>query len=32
VEAAVEWLLPGGAYPYWRGRPLRIALDAAAAD
>ena len=27
VEAVVEWLLPTGAYAYWRGRPLRIASD-----
>jgi hypothetical protein len=27
VEAVVEWLLPSGAYAYWRGRPLRIAVD-----
>jgi hypothetical protein len=26
VEAVVEWLLPSGAYAYWRGRPLRIAF------
>ena len=25
VEAVVEWLLPSGAFAYWRGRPLRIA-------
>ena len=30
VEAVVEWLLPSGAYAYWRGRPLRIAFDDAA--
>lgn len=30
IEAIVEWLLPGGAYAYWRARPLRIAIDAAA--
>lgn len=30
VEAVVEWLLPTGAFAYWRGRPLRIAVDDAA--
>jgi hypothetical protein len=30
VEAVVEWLLPGGAYAYWRGRPRRIEVEAAA--
>ncbi|MCU0764772.1 MAG: hypothetical protein MUF32_01795 [Burkholderiaceae bacterium] len=30
VEAVVEWLLPTGAYAYWRGRPLRIVVDDAA--
>jgi hypothetical protein len=30
LEAVVEWLLPGGTHAYWRGRPLRIALDEAA--
>jgi hypothetical protein len=32
AEAVVEWLLSGGAYAYWRGRPLRIAYDAAATE
>jgi len=27
AEAVVEWLLPTGAFPYWRGRPLRIEYD-----
>lgn len=30
VDAVPEWLLPDGAYAYWRGRPLRIAVDEAA--
>jgi len=30
VDAVVEWLLPTGAYAYWRGRPLRIVCDDAA--
>lgn len=30
VEAVVEWLLPTGAFAYWRGRPLRIAVGDAA--
>ena len=30
VDAVVEWLLPSGAFAYWRGRPLRIAPDATA--
>jgi hypothetical protein len=30
VEAVVEWLLPTGAYAYWRGRPRRIEIEAAA--
>jgi len=30
AEAVVEWLLPAGAYAYWRGRPLRIVSDAGA--
>ena len=32
VEAVVEWLLATGAHAYWRGRPLRICVDDAAAD
>lgn len=31
VEAVVEWLLATGAHAYWRGRPLRICVDDAAA-
>jgi hypothetical protein len=31
VEAVVEWLLTTGAHAYWRGRPLRICVDDAAA-
>lgn len=27
AEATVEWLLPAGAYAYWRGRPLGITND-----
>jgi len=30
VDAVVEWLLPSGAFAYWRGRPLRIVPDATA--
>jgi len=32
VEAVVEWLLPTGVFAYWRGRPLRIAVDDASSD
>jgi len=32
AEAVVEWLLPTGAYAYWRGKPLRIVGDASASD
>lgn len=32
VEAVVEWLLATGAHAYWRGRPLRICVDDAAAS
>jgi hypothetical protein len=32
AEAVVEWLLPAGAYAYWRGRPLRIVCDDSASD
>jgi hypothetical protein len=27
AEATVEWLLPEGAYAYWRGRPVGISTD-----
>lgn len=27
TEAVVEWLLPGGPYAYWRGRPVAIVRE-----
>lgn len=30
ADAVVEWQLPEGAFPYWRGRPLEIEHEYAA--
>lgn len=26
-DSTVEWLFPAGAYPYWRGRPIKIEYE-----